>query len=373
MKVLLYVFSGKGGTAQYPTQMANGISKWADTHIIGPADADIEGLLSNRVTFHSYSATTNTTGRITGRILGLGELLWLTRDIDPDVIHHPFISSASSTILVPILKLFKVPVVGTVHDPIAHTGMEYGPQHLQIRTRLNKWTSEMLDTTIVHGQACYEQAVEAKYPMEKVEIFPHGLYDFFLEEEFEDIPTDSNTLLFFGRIRPNKGYDRIPEILNIVEREFQNISAIVAGNPDVGAFRNSTYLDDTLEKLRDDSRVELHDRYIPNEEVGKFFSRATAVVLPYYDATASGVLKTAYAFGTPVIATNTGDIGRTVSADGTGLVTDRNTSREIGNKTIEMLRNDEQQKEFSDQICECQKRYDWERIGKDIVELYEEL
>lgn len=47
----------------------------------------------------------------------------------------------------------------------------------------------------------------------------------------------------------------------------------------------------------------IENRFIRDDEIEKFFLRASFVVLPYQDATASGVIPLAYRFHLPVIAT----------------------------------------------------------------------
>ena len=48
--------------------------------------------------------------------------------------------------------------------------------------------------------------------------------------------------------------------------------------------------------------VRLDDGYIPNEEVGLYFSAADCLAAPYLSATQSGVIGLAAGFGLPVLA-----------------------------------------------------------------------
>ena len=50
-----------------------------------------------------------------------------------------------------------------------------------------------------------------------------------------------------------------------------------------------------------EAQVRIEDRYIPDEEVGIFFSAADVVLVPYTRITGSGVMQLAKGFGVPVI------------------------------------------------------------------------
>ena len=64
-----------------------------------------------------------------------------------------------------------------------------------------------------------------------------------------------------------------------------------------------------------DDRVEIRDRFIPNDEAALLFSAADASLLPYRSATQSGVVPLSFTYGRPVIATRVGGLPAAV-ADG---------------------------------------------------------
>jgi glycosyltransferase involved in cell wall biosynthesis len=77
--------------------------------------------------------------------------------------------------------------------------------------------------------------------------------------------------------------------------------------------------------------VILHDRYFSGDEVGQCFAAADAVVLPYRSATQSGVIPTALALDTPVIATRAGGLEEAMSAHAIGVVIERPEPPAIAN------------------------------------------
>ena len=79
---------------------------------------------------------------------------------------------------------------------------------------------------------------------------------------------------------------------------------------------------DLVAQLGLQDAVLLVNRYVPNEEIGVYFSAADVVVLPYLEATQSGVAQIAFAFERPVITTKVGGLAETIEHGRSGLIVD---------------------------------------------------
>jgi glycosyltransferase involved in cell wall biosynthesis len=66
--------------------------------------------------------------------------------------------------------------------------------------------------------------------------------------------------------------------------------------------------------------VEMRNRLIEDQEAIQLFRQCSVVVLPYTDATQSAVIAAAYAFGKPVIVTDTGALPEYVVEGETGWI-----------------------------------------------------
>lgn len=121
-------------------------------------------------------------------------------------------------------------------------------------------------------------------------------------------------LLMFGAIRPYKGLDLALDALTLVDHSL-DVRLVVAGR---------SWGDDSLESEVDrrglQGRVEIRDRFIPDDEAALLFGTADASLLPYRSASQSGVVQLSFAYGCPVIATRVGGLPAAVDAGVNGIL-----------------------------------------------------
>jgi glycosyltransferase involved in cell wall biosynthesis len=152
-----------------------------------------------------------------------------------------------------------------------------------------------VDSIIVHSGQEKNTALEINpRAVVKKHLLPLFMYD-----AGPTVRNDTGLqLLFFGFVRPYKGLDTLLKAVGILKEH--DISLRIAGE----------FWDDKAEYLRLVSdlgiseKVEVIDRYIPDDEMGRYFSGADLVVLPYKQTITSGVIATAYGYKRPVLATN---------------------------------------------------------------------
>jgi glycosyltransferase involved in cell wall biosynthesis len=97
-----------------------------------------------------------------------------------------------------------------------------------------------------------------------------------------------------------------------------------------------------LKNLGLEDAVRVVDQYIPNEEVGLYFSAGDLIVLPYVSGMGSGVLQIAYGFEKPVIATHVGSLPEVVDEGRTGYLINPGEPRALAEAVIRFF---EEQKE----------------------------
>ncbi|HEY6563136.1 MAG TPA: glycosyltransferase, partial [Pirellulaceae bacterium] len=90
-------------------------------------------------------------------------------------------------------------------------------------------------------------------------------------------------------------------------------------------------------RMQHPERFEVRNHWIGDRERSELFQRATIVVLPYTEATQSGVVPVAYTFGKPVIATTVGGLPECVEHERTGLLVPPRDSSALADAIVTLL------------------------------------
>ncbi len=174
-------------------------------------------------------------------------------------------------------------------------------------------------------------------------------------------------LLFFGYVRKYKGLDILLEAMPRAVKQIPELKLLIVGEfyDDVSSYLRQ------IEKLGLKDNVVLINKFVPNEEVGKYYAAADVTVLPYRSATQSAVLNVSYSFGKPVIASKVGGLDEFVSDGYTGILVEPENKE---NLTMGITRffSSGNEIDFKSNITEYLKRSDYnnlpELFGKIIDE-----
>lgn len=204
---------------------------------------------------------------------------------------------------------------------------------------------------------------------------PHPLYNIFgekveksvakefIRKEYGSDISNEKVLLFFGYVRKYKGLhyllDALPGIL-----KNGKVKLLVAGEfyDDEKPYREK------IESLGIKDDVLLISDFLPDDRIKYFFSAADAVVLPYLDATQSGIVQICYYYDKPVIATNVGGIGEVVIDGKTGILVEPNNTVQL-TAAVNDFYNKNLEKEFSENIKTEKVKYTWEEYVKQLEKL----
>lgn len=201
-----------------------------------------------------------------------------------------------------------VPYLLTLHDAVPHPGENYLVRQWLLAREIGAADGIVVLTQSVRYTLCktYE------YPEQRTWVIPLGTFAYHRADTARSYPRGrSLQLLFFGRLLPYKGLSLLLEAYRELLEEGAETSLMIAGPGDLSPYE---------EVVGEIPGVTVDNRWIPETEIAGIFAAADLVVVPYVEASQSGVIATAYASAIPVVATPVGGLIEQISHGNTGLV-----------------------------------------------------
>lgn len=353
MKILHITLETKGGIIHYLSQLSNALALKNDVYVIAPIGTETE-------LFHS---SVNVVQLHTGNIIVnfIKNTLIVTRlirfyktitNINPDIIHLQSYNLWICLFL-PFLKKYKV--VTTIHDVEPHIGSRTLDQKIarDIHVRFS-------DCIIVHGNNA-KSILQKKAINKKIYVLPHGDYSFFTEITKDHYHEEKGTILFFGRIVEYKGLKYLIQAAPKIAKSIKNMKIIIAGSGSLDEYKNAI----------NSPYFEIHNTFIPNEDVGKYFQRASVLVLPYIEGTQTGIIPIAYAFKVPVVVTNVGSIPEVVDDGITGYIIPPKDPTYLAETIIKILSNEDLRNKMGENAyMKMKKELSWDAIAEKTIHIY---
>ncbi|MBN1661681.1 MAG: glycosyltransferase [Anaerolineae bacterium] len=170
-------------------------------------------------------------------------------------------------------------------------------------------------------------------------------------------------MLFFGFVRRYKGLGHLLRALPLVPADL-DVKLLIVGE----FWEAESEYRRLAEEVGVADRVQMINRYVPNEEMGVYFSAADVVVLPYLQATQSGVVQIAFGFEVPVITTSVGGLPETVRDGDLGLVVPPHDEQLLAEAIDRFFRQDLGPR-FRANICTERDVFSWERLVTLMAEI----
>lgn len=348
--------------ADYTIQLANTLSKKETVMlVVFRMSSEHIDAIDKRVNVYVLGRT----GRRWCHPANLRILNKLIRDTDmfnPDVVHLQVGGGMFDLFVLPFLK--KYPLVTTIHDPKPHSGDE----KLLLKKISLYYARKYSNQIIVHGEKLKEQMIkEYTIPNEKVNAIPIGEHEVapFKKYERTDLKEDGNLILFFGRIYRYKGLAYLVKAEPIITNEVSDAKIIIAGTGE--GFRKYE------EMMINRDNFIVYNYRIPYKEGAELFQRCSVVVLPYIDASQSGVVLTAYGFKKPVVVTDVGSIPEIVDDGVTGFIVPPGDVNALAKAVVRLLKDGSLRKELGENAYKKLKTdLSWDKIAEKTIEVYKE-
>jgi len=317
------VFPFRGGIAQHTTMLKRALEKEASVRTVSfkrlyprwlyPGSSDMEESSKGAVEPGAHYL-----------IDSLNPFTWIAAarfsiDFKPDAVIIPWWTiywTFCFWYLARRLRRAKIPVIFLCHNVIEHESAGW-------KVFLSKLALRQTDRFLVHTTQD-EKNLKDLLPAAQVRRHPHPLYLQF-PKPARQLPRRAGLeLLFFGFVRPYKGLDLLIDALHQARLPTDFFLTIA------GEFWQGR--DELRQQIKEKSlqdRIEIIDRYLPDQEAADLFQRADLVVLPYRSATGSGVIPLAYYYNKPVLVTPVGGLPEAVIAGESGFIAERPTAESI--------------------------------------------
>jgi len=197
-------------------------------------------------------------------------------------------------------------------------------------------------------------------------------------KSFIGLHPEDRMILFVGRIEPLKGVDTLLEAMACVQLDEVNHPvhlAIIGGDPSASP-EDMTAEMARLQRLCDDLGLDKSVVFLGKREQDKlpyYYSAAEVLVMPSHYESFGMVALEAMACGTPVIASEVGGLAYLVRDGETGFTIPAEEPETLCEKLSWLLNDKALHQKMSGQAAEYAQDYAWEKIAKQIVNLYEEL
>ena len=170
-------------------------------------------------------------------------------------------------------------------------------------------------------------------------------------------------ILFAGLVRAYKGFDILIKSVNYLKNQLDDFVVLAIGE----SYEKDRY-DALIEKENIKNFFIWENRYVPDNEMNKYFSICDVVALPYKSASQSGIIPIAYHFNKPVVVTNVGGLSDMVVNHQTGITINPDDPKTLANCLSKNLKNGKFQSMFK-YIADYKKQFSWETFIKGLESL----
>ncbi|MBN3040354.1 MAG: glycosyltransferase, partial [Candidatus Omnitrophica bacterium] len=283
------------------------------------------------------------------------------KEFSPDILifnwFTPFTWLQFYTISKLIKKNTNTRILYICHNVLAHESRP--PDNFFTKTAIKQG-----DSFIVHSKNDLEN-LRKLIPEAEIKQIQHPIYDFFKENPIsndaaqEKIGLKGKILLFFGFIREYKGLKYLIQALPLI-REKADVKLLI-----VGEFWEK---ENNYRKLISSLGLEEHTKiisgYVPDEDVGMYFSACDLLVLPYISATGSGIVQIANSFQKPVIATRLGCFSDVIKDKKNGYLIEPADPKAIAEAVLDFYSDENKAKNFMASIEK--DKFSWDKIREAI-------
>jgi len=293
MKILIWQWGKRGGGPRFALDLLRGFQAQGQHDILLSLSRQSEiydpATLPIAIPVSTYTSLTGFLRRIAQSPLLFVTLRRALRRLKPHLAICAMPGPLDLIMLV-ACKSLKIPTLVFIHDADAHPGDGY-PFQMALQNRLIHH-ADMLAVLSRHVAG----HLTGTRPPPFLATLPPSFYDHSFPPIFSH--QGPMRLLFFGRLLHYKGLDLLADAIALLTASTPFTMRIVGSGPP----------SETLQRLQQDSRVQVENRWVPETEIPSLIAWTDALVLPYREASQSGVAGAAIAANRATIATRVGGL-----------------------------------------------------------------
>jgi glycosyltransferase involved in cell wall biosynthesis len=297
VRILLWYWGRRGGGAQFSSSLAQGLSRQPGLALAlsvsrqGDLVEDFAGLGLPCDVVDTYGGAVGFVAGLTRLSALRRRLVRQARDFGADIVLSGM-THLYTPLVAPGLARAGLRFVPVLHDALPHPGDPALLWNWRLDRELDAASAAVVLSDAVAA------SIAARRPALPLLRLPLGAH---LPGHAPPagVAVRGAEFLFFGRIRPYKGLDLLRDAFAELRRRQPAARLRVVGAGDIEAVAPG------LSAL---PGVTVESRWVPEAEMPALIAAAHAVVLPYREASQSGVLPLALACGVPVVATPVGGL-----------------------------------------------------------------
>eukprot|EP01037_Dinobryon_pediforme_P016562 gene16562-16742_t len=257
------------------------------------------------------------------------------------------------------LRRRQVPFLLFLHDAKLHDGDRY-PLRQYLMTR----EVAAADGLVALSEHVRREAIsEFNFDQNRIWVLPHGAFHFGEEQPVaRRLPVHRPArLLFFGRILPYKGLGLLLDAYKLLRAKGISVELDIVGSGDLHPYAH---------QLADLTGITLVNKWLNEREIAQALDQADIMVLPYVEASQSGVAAAATSAGIPIIATPVGGLTEQVSHGKTGLLALGVSAEDLADAIRRIMTEPGLYEQCSNaSLDHAQAALSWDGIGSRLVEI----
>jgi glycosyltransferase involved in cell wall biosynthesis len=298
VKILVWQWGRRGAGPRFAAALADGFRQVPGTEALLSLSSGAEILQAPdapaaELPVTTYTSATGLFWRLVQAPLTVRRLTKQLAALRPDVAICAM-PGPLDLLLMAALRRSHVPAVVIVHDADAHPG-DRVPLLMMLQRRLVRRAAAIVTLSQHVADRLREQGlVDAG----RLIVVSHPPFTFGALPPPARAHGGPTRLLCFGRLLPYKGLDLLAGAMRqLVTRSAWELRVVGSGPESP-----------TLDLLRAVPGVTVENRWVPEDEIGALIAWADALVLPYKEASQSGIAPAAIAAGRSVVSTRVGGL-----------------------------------------------------------------